>query len=180
MEKHVERTKAFWEAAQNFHGHACPGLAIGVRVCEAAIDKLGLERSPDEELVCITETDSCGVDAVQAILGCTLGKGSLIYKGTGKNAYTFIRRKDGKALRFYAKLRNTSMERSVFQQYVLDAPADDIFTVKEVFGGIPEPARIFTSVACEVCGELAPEHKIRLQDGKKVCLDCFNRYDRGW
>ena len=175
-----ERTKAFWEAAKKFHGHECPGLAIGVRVCDAAIEKMGVEPSGDEELVCITENDACGVDAVQAILSCTMGKGNLIYRGTGKNAYTFIRRKDGKAMRFYLKARNAGMERSAYQQYLLDAPVDELFAFREVPDELPEKARIFKPVECEECGEFAPEHKIRLQDGKKVCFDCFKKYSRGW
>ena len=36
------------------------------------------------------------------------------------------------------------------------------------------------NVVCEECGEAAPEHKIRLMDGKMVCLDCFKEYKRGW
>ncbi|MDR1621987.1 MAG: TraR/DksA C4-type zinc finger protein [Synergistaceae bacterium] len=39
---------------------------------------------------------------------------------------------------------------------------------------------MFPSVVCEQCGESAPEHKIRLKEGKRVCLDCFEEYDRGW
>lgn len=175
-----KRTMEFWEAARKFHGHECPGLAIGVRVCEAAIEKMGVEPSSDEELVCITENDACGVDAVQAILGCTMGKGNLIYRGTGKNAFTFIRRKDGKAMRFYLKARNSGMERGAYQQYLLDAPVDELFAFREVPDELPEKARIFKSVECEECGESAPEHKIRLQDGKKVCFDCFKKYSRGW
>ncbi|MDR2051910.1 MAG: TraR/DksA C4-type zinc finger protein, partial [Treponema sp.] len=99
---------------------------------------------------------------------------------TGKNAFTFIRRKDGKAMRFYLKARNAGMERSAYQRYLLDAPVDELFAVREVSDELPEKARIFRSVVCEECGELAPEHKIRLQDGKKVCFDCFRKYSRGW
>jgi formylmethanofuran dehydrogenase subunit E len=175
-----ERTMEFWETAKKFHGHECPGLAIGVRVCDAVIEKMGVEASSDEELVCVTENDACGVDAVQAILGCTMGKGNLIYRGTGKNAFTFIRRKDETAMRFYFKARNAGKKRSAYQRYLLEAPVDDLFTFREVPVEPPEEARIFKSVECEECGEAAPEHKIRLQDGKKVCFDCFKKYSRGW
>jgi len=41
-------------------------------------------------------------------------------------------------------------------------------------------ARIFATVISENCGEVAPEHKIRINDSKKVCLDCFRDYSRGW
>jgi len=170
----------YWEKAKAFHGHECPGLAIGVKACEAVVEKMGVSPSFDEELICITENDACGVDAIQALMSCTIGKGNLIYKDTGKQAFTFIRRDTGKAMRFYLKTKNNGMERSQYQQYLLDAPVDEIFDCKEVNVPIPERARIFTSVTCQVCGESAPEHKIRLQQGNLVCLDCFREYHRGW
>ena len=46
-----------WEKAVSFHGHECPGLAIGVRAVEAAEAKLGIAFSRDEEIVCVTEND---------------------------------------------------------------------------------------------------------------------------
>ena len=38
----------------SFHGHACPGLAIGFRVAEVALQELG-EKAVDEELVEMVE-----------------------------------------------------------------------------------------------------------------------------
>jgi len=169
-----------WEKAKAFHGHECPGLAIGVKVCEAAEEKMGAGLAFDEELVCITENDACGVDAVQALMGCTIGKGNLIYRGTGKQAFTFINRDTGEAIRFYLKSRNNGMERAQYQEYLLGAHVDELFDYKKVPADLPECARIFTSVACELCGELASENNIRIQEGKKVCMDCFHGYNRGW
>lgn len=48
--------------------------------------------SPDEELVCVAETDACCVDAVQLLLGCTLGKGNLLLRPRGKTAMSFYHR----------------------------------------------------------------------------------------
>ena len=75
----------------DFHGHTCPGLALGYRVALFALDKLG-NRAVDEELVAIVENNSCAVDAVQVITGCTFGKGNLIFRDYGKQVYTFLRR----------------------------------------------------------------------------------------
>lgn len=169
-----------WEKAVAFHGHECPGLAIGVKVCEAAVEKVGLHPALDEEIICITENDACGVDAIQALMGCTLGKGNLIYKGTGKHAFTFLHRKSGKAMRFYLKASANGMERFQYLEYLLNAPVEDIFDCREVTIQPPEQARRFASIVCEGCGEAAPEHRMRLQEGKQVCLDCFQEYHRGW
>lgn len=170
----------YWDKARAFHGHECPGLAIGVKACEAVVEKMGVCPAFDEELVCIIENDACGVDAIQAIMSCTLGKGNLIYKGTGKQAFTFLNRETGKAMRFYMKAKNDGIERPEYLEYLLNAPVDDVFDCKEVDLALPDEAKIFTSVTCEICSEAASEHKMRLQGNKKVCLDCFHEYDRGW
>lgn len=168
-----------WEKAKAFHGHECPGLAIGVRASEAAREVMGLVPSADEEIVCITENDACGVDAIQALLGCTIGKGNLVLKPTGKHAYTFVSRKTGRAVRFYLR-DDLPAGRQAKLEYLMEAPAEALFSWKELEMPPPAPARIFTSLMCESCGESAPEHKMRLQSGKKVCMDCFEEYSRGW
>jgi formylmethanofuran dehydrogenase subunit E len=84
-----------------FHGHSCPGLAIGIRAAELALEEIG--RASDEEIVAVVETDMCAVDAIQYLTGCTFGKGNLIHKDYGKNAFTFYRRSDGKAIRLVAR-----------------------------------------------------------------------------
>lgn len=173
--------RQLWEKAVAFHGHECPGLAIGFKACQAAAEKMGIGVSEDEEIVCITENDACGVDAVQAILSCTMGKGNLLYHGTGKQAFSFFDRKNNKKLRVCLKpKKHDEMDRSQWQEYLLNAPVEEIFTFSEPRLDLPEKARLFTTVICEDCGEGAPEHKMRFQEGKAVCIDCFQDYSRGW
>lgn len=94
----------FKETAQ-FHGHECPGLAMGYRMATAAMEALASTRSEDEEIVAITENNACGVDALQCISGCTAGKGNLIFRDYGKQAYTLYSRQSRKGVRavFYGK-----------------------------------------------------------------------------
>lgn len=172
--------KTDWEKAVEFHGHSCPGLAIGFKAAQAAQKKMGITFSADEEVVCVTENDACGVDAIQLLTGCSIGKGNLIYRGTGKMAFSFFNRKNGQSLRMVIKPFQEEMEREERQEYILKSPAEEIFDFMKPAFSLPATARIFTTVVCETCGESAPEHKIRFQDGKKVCLDCFKEYDRGW
>lgn len=173
--------EALWEKAASFHGHKCPGLAIGFRAAEAAREKLGMGSSGDEELVCVTENDACGVDAIQAILSCTFGKGNLLYKDTGKQAFSFFNRTNGQKLRVCLKSKKPEhVDREQWLDHLLNASLDDLFTFSEPQFELPEKARIFTTLTCALCGEGAPEHKMRIQDGKTVCLDCFRNYDRGF
>jgi hypothetical protein len=109
--------KELWDKAVAFHGHECPGLAIGFKACEAAAEKIGIGVSDDEEIVCITENDACGVDAIQALLSCTLGKGNLLYHGTGKQAFSFFDRKNNKKLRVCLKPgKNEDMDRTQWER----------------------------------------------------------------
>ena len=48
--------RAALEQAQAFHGHVCPGLAIGVRAAEIALREIG-PHAQDEEVVAVVETD---------------------------------------------------------------------------------------------------------------------------
>ena len=82
-----------------FHGHICPGLIIGYRAAKLAAKELELHRDKDEELVAVVENDACGVDAIQSMLGCSIGKGNLIFRDQGKQAFTIFRRDTGKAVR---------------------------------------------------------------------------------
>jgi formylmethanofuran dehydrogenase subunit E len=170
--------KIKWEKAVEFHGHECPGLAIGFKVCEALSERIPTNASIDEELVCITENDTCAVDAVQSLLGTTFGKGNLIYKPMGKMAFSFYFRKSGEALRLYFKANGREMSKEERLSYILNAPTDELFSFSKPVFELPEPARIFQSVVCENCGEKAREDKIRLANGKKLCLGCFKEYDR--
>ena len=53
--------KALIEKAIDFHGHWCPGLAIGIRASELAFQRLDDPEKAD--WVAVVETDMCGVDA---------------------------------------------------------------------------------------------------------------------
>jgi formylmethanofuran dehydrogenase subunit E len=44
------------ESARAFHGHNCPGLAIGLRVAEAALREVGAN-TPSNEVLAIVESD---------------------------------------------------------------------------------------------------------------------------
>ena len=197
-----------YKEAVSFHGHACPGLAIGYRAAEYAMDTLRAGRPDDEELVCIVENDACGVDAIQLVAGCSVGKGNLILHDLGKHAYTFIDRKYNRAIRLVQRpepdiqridpvvsaLRKkvmagtaTSDEQKEFHERqtgvidkILKMPIEELFSIKEVKPDIPVRAKIFASVQCTSCGEMVAEHRARVRDGKFVCMPCAGEYDRGW
>ena len=171
--------KEKWLRAAEFHGHQCPGLAIGFKAVEAALTKRPAGAAKDEEIVCVTENDTCAADAVQALLGCTFGKGNLIYHPLGKMAFTFYFRESGESLRVYFKGENNkNLDRAAYMDYLLNAPVEELFAFSQPAAPCPEHARRFASVTCTACGEKAREDKIRLKDSKPYCLACFDEYDR--
>ncbi|AEF95849.1 FmdE family protein [Methanotorris igneus] len=179
-----------------FHGHFCPGLAIGYRVAKYV--KNHFKKSEDEELVAIVENNACGVDAIQYMLSCTFGKGNLIFKDNGKHVYTFYSRESNRAIRIYVKknffeefddiLRkfNTGKlseeEMQIFNQRrkeisekILSMDEKELFDVREVDIEPPRKARLFPSIKCQECGEYFMEIKGRVINGKIVCKECFEK-----
>lgn len=159
-----------------FHGHSCPGLAIGYRMTKEAIEYLRNNRAEDEELVAIVENDACGTDAVQYLSGCTFGKGNFIFRDYGKMVYMFYCRNSGKAVRISrpttARRTADTMTREEKIQWILTAPADDVVKIEEISIDEPKYARLFNSVKCEFCGELVMETRTRIRDGKTACIPC--------
>jgi formylmethanofuran dehydrogenase subunit E len=102
----------------------------------------------------------------------------LIFRIRGKQAYSFFNRNNGEAVRLVLKPLPGMASREEKQNYILTAPLDEIFEIKKPGYSVPEEARLFPSVDCEVCGESTAEPYVRLENGKKVCLDCFNEYFR--
>ncbi len=198
--------KCGWDEVVRFHGHVCPGLAVGYRAAAEVLARLGAEAAVDEELVAIVENDACGVDALQMLTGCTLGKGNLIYRDYGKPVYTVGNRRTGKAVRVVmrrlewpgkerlAQLRTRSRSEQLqhverqemdrleqeYMQAILTAPAVEFLDVQTVQLDLPTTARIFSSVECSACGESAMEPRVRTREGLPVCLACWSDYTRGW
>lgn len=172
--------REIWDKAVEFHGHTCGGLALGVRAAMEAQKRFAKERCRDEEIVCIAENDACVVDGIQSVLGCTLGKGNLLYHGTGKFAFTFFDRDTGESFRLMAKDKEPGLHGSEYIEYVLNAPLEEVFDAGEARVSLPEKARSIRSVKCSICGEPTAETKMRVRDGRPVCIDCFSSYDRGW
>lgn len=173
----MDSDKKLWNKCIEFHGHVCGGVTIGYKAALYAMKLLELDYSKDEEVVCVTENDACGVDAIQVILGCSVGKGNLLFKIRGKQAFSFFNRKTGKSVRLV--LKNTpDMEREEREKYLMSNEPSVLFDVKETTFILPEKARIYKSIKCEKCGEMTAESMIRLEGGKELCLDCYLPYSR--
>ena len=167
-----------WNDCVAFHGHECGGLTIGYKASLYAIQLLGLEFSDDEQVVCISENDACGVDAVQVLLGCSVGKGNLLFHMRGKQAFSFYNRKTDTSVRLVLKPAPAGMTREESFAYYQNHAPEELFEVKETTIRLPERARLFESYTCDCCGEVTGANWIRLAGDRKLCLDCIEPYNR--
>jgi formylmethanofuran dehydrogenase subunit E len=184
-----------------FHGHICPGLAIGFQAARILMERLGVRKAPDEELVTIVETDACGADAIQVMTGCTFGKGNFIFRNHGKNAFSLVDRKRRKGMRvclrpdifkadpeFFSlseKVQNDEASPMQFERFrqlqqertkkILDADSESLFKIEEISPDIPPKARIIESGICDFCGELTKMDLLRQMNGKKICIPCSRK-----
>lgn len=186
--------------AVRFHGHACPGLAYGFRVAQAALRKLG-ERSRDEGLVAVVENRSCAVDAIQVVSGCTFGKGNMILTDHGKQVYSFMNRQTGKGIRLAVIWQPPPEDQEIKQLFkdtnngirtpemiralhahkgakikaILAAPEEDLLKIEEKIFTPPPLAQVFKSLRCSQCNEKVMEPMAKKQDGKTFCQPCLDQ-----
>lgn len=186
------------EMAVQFHGHICPGLLMGIRVAEFAQKQLGIGQDIDEEIIAVVETDSCGVDAIQAILGCTFGKGNLIYRDYGKNVYTIASREKQRALRIAQKFRAQKSQESlryrelaqkmdltddelaekenligIIFETIMSMPFEEMFNWQEIDFEFPEKAKLHATIQCAVCGEGVMDIKAVERKQGLICPGCL-------
>lgn len=187
----------------SFHGHSCPGLSIGLRAAELA--RIRWPLAVDKDLVAVTETDMCGVDAIQFLLGCTFGKGNLIHRDYGKMAFSFYNRAANEGFRALLRpevradmdaemgllqqrmAEGTASEadkaraaelRGQLQERFMTLPLEELFAVRELEVPAPRPAAILNSLACEHCGERTMESRTRRFAGQTLCIPCFAKVEQ--
>jgi formylmethanofuran dehydrogenase subunit E len=184
-----------------FHGHTCPGLAIGFQAARTLMERLEVQKAPDEELVAIVETDACGADAIQVMTGCTFGKGSFLFKNYGKHAFSLMDRRkrkgvrvclrsdafkiDPESLSLSEKVQKDEASAKEIERYrrlrqgrvqkILDMDAKSLFKIEEITPEIPDKARVMKLGICDFCGESAAIDFLREIVGKRICIPCAER-----
>ena len=196
--------KEWLEFGQKFHGHKCPAMPNGLRVSAAALNKLGVDRTPDSSLFAVLELGdnhcaTCFADGVQVMTGCTFGKGNIVKTMKGKWGLTLIDKKTNRAVRvtpkaevmmqtkntvFFKEYREKGIPPSQIPdevvepliQKVMNAKEETLLNISEIFEYVwNEPAHTFNSIICEECGEMLVEKYARIKSGKHVCQDCANK-----
>ena len=195
--------EALTERARDFHGHMCPGLAIGIQAARIGLAVCG--HDSDEDVVAVVETDMCAVDAIQALMGCTFGKGNLVHRDYGKAAFTFFRRRDGESVRLlvrpdlhalidpeFAAVReklNTAPDDAQAKAILPELAArcaarmlardpEELFSRTTPQTPAPRRAAILSSLTCDSCGETMMESRSRRFAGQTLCIPCFQAVEQ--
>lgn len=185
----------------DFHGHLCPDLVIGCKLCEYAQRLFSQGGELKGGISVIAENCTSSLDAIQIVLGTTVGNQRLKIMDFGKHNYTLLSKKAGTGFRLslkklqygdgeeYKELELKIMNNQFimddamrFQKlldervkYLLGSFPEDIFMVKHVESVPPsfETANIF--LQCGMCGEqVLKSRKIDYQ-GTTYCIPCFRQ-----
>ncbi|NMB85960.1 MAG: FmdE, Molybdenum formylmethanofuran dehydrogenase operon [Methanosaeta sp. PtaB.Bin018] len=188
----------------DFHGHLCAGLAFTYRIVRAALRELEISDDPGKRLIAVVETaDACGIDTLQIVAGCTMGRGNLNVHDYGKHAYTLIDKTTGKAVRIVrrkdwdidkidpiaARLRGpvfagtaTADERSLFDlrmenaaSVILSMPEESLFTIHSFSTKVPKKTKVFAQVECIRCSEMVAENRTVHVNGQPYCIPCSRK-----
>ena len=167
-----ERILRLYDRCAQFHGQGCPLLALGVRVCITAMEKLKLAEATPGRLVCVSEFDGCCVDAIQIGLRCTAGTKHLLYYKTGKLIFTVYDLEAETSVRICARKELADTIRTLSPETVLSMEEASLFTFEQAH---PLTSRTLTKVA-RTCLSPAPSVPHRVS-GVQDCPDQFRRFD---
>ncbi|MBU0653377.1 MAG: hypothetical protein KKG96_10945 [Proteobacteria bacterium] len=185
----------------DFHGHLCPDLVLGGKFCEYAQKLLSSRGELDGGISIIAENCTSALDAIQIMLGATVGNQRLQVMDFGKHSYTLLSKNAETGFRLSLKpqyygdedeynrleqkiMNNQAVLEDVVQfqklldcrvKQLLNLPPEELFTVEriELVQRPTETASIF--LTCCRCGEqVLKSRKIDYQGGT-YCISCFQK-----
>lgn len=176
-----------------FHTFPAAGLLIGAFMVDLALEKL--DAKPGDRLYAVSETHKCAPDALQVILGTTMGNHRLRLVNTGRFAITINKHSEGttadgvrvsidaERVKKYPVLNlwytnnpgyKGGVDSPKLQEEILCAGRDILAwaPVKVRF----TPKEKWASRTCPSCGEMAPSHTFE----GDVCSGCGSKayYDK--
>lgn len=186
----------------DFHGHVCPELALGSKFCEFVQHLLGENVLEDSNFSVLAENSTSALDAIQILLGVTIGNQRLMIMDYGKHNYTLYSRHRDKGWNFKMKAmnfgdeeafhklegkivnNNALLEDIVSFQKLIDERVRRIFALspQELFLLEPtqypqQQARESTSfyTTCAICDQQVLATRCIERRDKILCMPCFQK-----
>ena len=185
----------------DFHGHVCPELAVGSKFCEFVQHFLDEKVLQDKGFSVVAENSTAALDAIQILLGVTVGNQRLMVMDYGKHNYTLYSRHQNQSWSFrmialnygdeedFHRLEekimndNALLDDIVSFQQLIDARVRRIFTLSPadlfVIEPIPcaqqsqESTSLYT--ICTICGEQVLASRCIERRNKVLCIPCFQK-----
>jgi formylmethanofuran dehydrogenase subunit E len=189
----------------DFHGHVCPDLVLGCKLCEC----IGKLIPPGEEAngiaAIIAENATSALDAIQIMLGATLGNQRLKVVDLGKHNYTVIPKSAATGYRVkmksqeyddedaYQRLSGKMLDNTIVMdevvklqilldervKYLLRQPPEALFEIERVEKEAQQLEGPSVYLTCCRCGEqVLASHAIQRPDAI-YCLSCIQTTNVG-
>jgi len=192
---------AAFQEVVDFHRHLCLDIAIGYRASKALVREMGDELSNMKEVVALVGNETCALDAIQEVTGCTFGKRNLYLTRIGKPVYILQNTKTGNAVRAYctywecfdhSELRAlrkavkrpdaSAGQKEAFKKLteekidaILAAPEADLFSITHITLPPPPKSGKYEAKPCTACGEHTNVALLAGEDNQRVCLECLKK-----
>ena len=186
----------------DFHGHACPELALGSKFCEFVKNLMDENALEDNSFPVIAENSTSALDAIQVLLGVTVGNQRLMVMDYGKHNYTLNSLSKDRAWSFRLKnltfgdeeafhgleekiiTNSAQLEDMISFQRLIDERVHLIFSLspEELFSMEPirsaqqqsqESTSMYTN--CTKCGQQVLASRCVERRDKILCLPCFQK-----
>ena len=187
-----------WLKTVAFHGHICPGVAVGYKASRCVLELFGcLGKTIGETHYAIVENDVCGIDGVQFVTGCTLGNDSLIVENQGKFAFSWVGKKNGSGFRLLLKVplwldeepielhKKVKLEIATLEEKqrfmflrekrgleLYQMTNAELFQCETIARRIPGKPRLHSFVKCWACNESFMKPWAVVRDGQILCSGC--------
>ncbi|SHH93512.1 Formylmethanofuran dehydrogenase subunit E [Desulfofustis glycolicus DSM 9705] len=185
----------------SFHGHVCPELVVGAKFCEFAQNLFNNGIIPVTGYSVIAENYTSALDAIQVLLGATLGNQRLSVIDNGKHVYTLFSHYEKRGWkvrlrslpfddrRLFDSLQDSisreqaSLDDIVSFQRMLDdrverllaMSVEELFHIEEVtYETVPHESAVAYRF-CSVCGDFVQVNHSIMKDEAIVCSPCFQK-----
>lgn len=189
----------------DFHGHICPELAIGGKFCEFAQNLINSGTLEAAGLSVVSENTTSALDAIQVLLGLTIGNQRLLVLDYGKHTYTLFSKYRDQGWKLIMKpqcygdedayltlerkiINNEALYEDVlqFQQMLdvrirrlLDLTPEDLFSINEVSTESLPKELSGVYLTCAICGEQVLESRCIENRDTIFCQPCFQKKTPG-
>ena len=132
-------------------------------------------------MIAIVENDSCSVDGIQSLTGCTFGKGNLIFRDWGKQVFTLAFRPEGRGVRLAFKgdslkklNQDGTTDREAFAEILQTAADEDpVRNPGSDRGPAPDGSNLPHSGLRNMREEGTMEPRLLDVNGQRICRSCL-------